>query len=130
MTVKTVIANAGNHPDDKIGVVVGHTNKWLMRGETLVLYDGDFTVQTIHHGAGAGCGHDALVVPVQGSGADLVRTRFNPSDSSDVDQLKALAAAFINKIEHSGKDPRLTALAKTAAEEAAMWAVKSATAER
>lgn len=57
-----------------------------------------------------------------------VRTTFNPSNVSEVDQIKQKTAELINLISKVGKDNRLTALAQTAYEEAAMWAVKSATA--
>lgn len=71
---------------------------------------------------------------------------FNPSGSGDVHRLKTLAAAFIDAIngvddgalpgesmdEHRSHERineirRLKALAMTAAEDAAMWAVKAAT---
>lgn len=58
-----------------------------------------------------------------------VRTQFNPSASGDVDVIKQRTAELINLCDHlKGKDPRLVALAQTAYEEAAMWAVKAATA--
>lgn len=61
-------------------------------------------------------------------GERLVRTAFNPSASDAVTRLKNAAAAFIDLARAEGKDPRTAALAVTACEEAAMWAVKSATA--
>ena len=67
---------------------------------------------------------------ITGPGAEIVRAGFNPSKLSGVDRLKVLAAAFINEVEIQGVDSRAAAMAQTAAEEAAMWAVKSATAER
>lgn len=62
-------------------------------------------------------------------GEQRVRTTFNPSSSNDVDLIKQRTAELINICDHlKGKDPRLVALAQTAYEEAAMWAVKAATA--
>jgi hypothetical protein len=70
-------------------------------------------------------------------GEQRVRTSFNPSDDSIVQHIKERAAEFINyvddniKIEEGSFQPsekeRLKALAMTAIEEAAMWAVKAAT---
>ncbi len=49
--------------------------------------------------------------------------------ATDVDKLKRLTADLIDACEVlKKKDPRLAALAQTAYEEAAMWAVKAATA--
>lgn len=59
-----------------------------------------------------------------------VRTEFNASGSSIVDMIKKKTAELINDCEElktQGKDARLVSLAQTAFEEAAMWAVKSAT---
>ena len=62
-------------------------------------------------------------------GEQRVRTTFNPSNDSTVDQLKQKAAELINLCETlKEKDPRLASLAQTAFEEGAMWAVKAATA--
>jgi hypothetical protein len=62
-------------------------------------------------------------------GETRVRTQFNPSASGDVDVIKQRTAELINLCDHlKGKDPRLVALAQTSYEEAAMWAVKAATA--
>lgn len=58
---------------------------------------------------------------------EQVRHAFNPSGSHEVWCLKVLSAALIAAVTKFGKDPRLTSLARTAAEEAGMWAVKSAT---
>lgn len=52
---------------------------------------------------------------------------FNPSADNMVDQIKLKTAELIDLIAESGKDERCTALAQTAYEEAAMWAVKSIT---
>lgn len=67
-------------------------------------------------------------------GEKRVRTSFNPSDQSNVQHIKERAAEFINYVNDvmpNPKDPeqaRLKALALTTIEEAAMWAVKAATA--
>jgi hypothetical protein len=62
-------------------------------------------------------------------GEQRVRTEFNPSSDSIVDQIKQKTAELINICEGlKAKDPRLAATAQTAYEEAAMWAVKAATA--
>lgn len=63
-------------------------------------------------------------------GEQRVRTEFNPSKGEAVDLLKQKTAELINICEHLGvigHDRRLVALAQTAYEEAAMWAVKAAT---
>ena len=63
-------------------------------------------------------------------GRDRVRLDFNPSESRDVHSIKSLTAHLIDQCEimkAEEKDPRLVALAQTAYEEAAMWAVKAAT---
>ena len=60
-----------------------------------------------------------------------MRTGFNPSTENMVDVLKTKTAQLIDLVEEiKAKDPRLAALAQTAYEEAAMWAVKCATATR
>lgn len=62
-------------------------------------------------------------------GETRVRTSFNPSNDSIVDLLKQKSAELINLCEQlKSKDGRLASLAQTAYEEAAMWAVKAATA--
>lgn len=62
-------------------------------------------------------------------GEDRVRIKFNPSAIALVDLIKQDTARLINHCEElKAKDPRLAALAQTAYEEAAMWAVKAATA--
>jgi hypothetical protein len=62
-------------------------------------------------------------------GEDRVRTKFNPSADSVVDQIKQKTAELIDLCEGlKPKDIRLAATAQTAYEEAAMWAVKAATA--
>lgn len=61
-------------------------------------------------------------------GEDRVRTKFNPSADSIVDQIKQKSAELIDICEQlKAKDGRLAALAQTSYEEAAMWAVKAAT---
>lgn len=62
-------------------------------------------------------------------GEQRVRTEFNPSNESVVDQIKQKSAELINLCEGlKEKDGRLASLAQTTYEEAAMWAVKAATA--
>lgn len=65
-------------------------------------------------------------------GEQRVRTTFNPSNDSIVDQLKQKTAELINILELINKQDaevhRLKDIAQTAYEEAAMWAVKAATA--
>jgi hypothetical protein len=57
------------------------------------------------------------------------RARANPSAESVVDVLKQKTAELIDLCETlKVRDARLAALAQTAYEEAAMWAVKAATA--
>lgn len=63
-------------------------------------------------------------------GETRVRLGFNPSRDSKVDMIKIKAAELIDLIEENKfLEPRLAALAQTAAEEAAMWAVKCVTTE-
>lgn len=63
-------------------------------------------------------------------GENRVRVKFNPSADGVVDQIKQQTARLIDLCEGlKAKDPRLASLAQTAFEEAAMWAVKAATAE-
>lgn len=57
----------------------------------------------------------------------LVGIDFNPSNNTDVRNIKTMASDFIDFIDKHGKDERLTSIAITTIEEAAMWAVKSAT---
>ena len=58
-----------------------------------------------------------------------VRTTFNPSQTDFVAQIKQKSAELINLCEElKSKDGRLASLAQTSYEEAAMWAVKAATA--
>ena len=66
-------------------------------------------------------------------GEKRVRTSFNPSEQSTVQHIKERAAEFINYVNDNvaagdGEVGRLKALALTSIEEAAMWAVKAATA--
>jgi hypothetical protein len=66
-------------------------------------------------------------------GEDRVRTKFNPSAKTTVDQLKSQTAALIDLCELgrlAAVDPeadRLWSLAQTYYETAAMYAVKAAT---
>lgn len=62
-------------------------------------------------------------------GEERVRVKFNPSDDSVVSQIKQKSAEMIDLCETlKVKDARLAALAQTHYEDAAMWAVKAATA--
>jgi hypothetical protein len=72
-------------------------------------------------------------------GEARVRVDFNTTDNSVVNELKLLAAQMINKISaiedgtnrvDSKEVGRLKALAMTAIEEGAMWAVKAETSAR
>jgi hypothetical protein len=67
-------------------------------------------------------------------GEDRIRVKFNPSDNSNVAQLKKLGVQYIDlceKLRNEGsqdkEQQRLWSLAQTAIEDAAMWAVKAAT---
>jgi hypothetical protein len=61
-------------------------------------------------------------------GEDRVRVSFNPSKDNAVDEIKQKTAELIDICESlKQSDGRLAALAQTAYEEAAMWAVKLAT---
>jgi hypothetical protein len=61
-------------------------------------------------------------------GKERVRAGFNPSGDQRVESIKSLTAQLIDVCEDlKPLDPRLAALAQTAYEEAAMWAVKAAT---
>ena len=61
-------------------------------------------------------------------GEKAVRLDFNPNGNADVTFIKSQTAALIDFCETLKiKDGRLAALAQTAYEEAAMWAVKAAT---
>lgn len=71
-------------------------------------------------------------------GEKRVRVDFNVSDDTYIGQIKATGANFIDLVDRAANNPkwsddtlkewiRLKALAMTAAEEAAMWAVKAAT---
>jgi len=62
-------------------------------------------------------------------GESRVRTSFNVSGDDTVTQIKTVTAQLINLCEElKSKDGRLASIAQTAYEEAAMWAVKAATA--
>lgn len=56
-----------------------------------------------------------------------VGVNFNPGGHEQVDEIKKLTAHLIDYIGVHGLDERCTRLAKTAFEDAAMWAVKSVT---
>lgn len=62
-------------------------------------------------------------------GEQRVRAEFNPAQSDTVSQIKQKTAELINLCDElKAKDGRLASLAQTSYEEAAMWAVKAATA--
>jgi hypothetical protein len=62
-------------------------------------------------------------------GQKRVRSSFNADGSNVVDLIKLKSAELIDLCESlKYKDARLSSLAQTAYEEAAMWAVKAATA--
>ncbi len=62
-------------------------------------------------------------------GEARVRTDFNVTNNSTVDVIKQKSAELINICETlKEKDGRLASLAQTSFEEAAMWAIKAATA--
>jgi hypothetical protein len=56
-----------------------------------------------------------------------VGVTFNPSNNVKVDYVKIHSADLIDFIIKEGVDPRTAALAATAFEDAAMWAVKAIT---
>lgn len=65
-------------------------------------------------------------------GEERVRLSFNPSENKSVAHIKLATSLLINACEDFKKDgesSRCAALAQTAYEEAAMWAVKAATAK-
>jgi hypothetical protein len=65
----------------------------------------------------------------QSIGEFRVRVGFNPSSGDLVNQIKQKTAELIDLCEElRAKDGRLASLAQTTYEEAAMWAVKAATA--
>ena len=74
-------------------------------------------------------------VASQTLGEKRVRTTFNPSNNSLVDQIKQKTAELINLVQEiplhdfdrDCERDRLTDLAEDRYEEAAMWAVKAAT---
>lgn len=70
-------------------------------------------------------------MPAGSIGALRVREDFNPSKDDMVTKIKRYTADLIDLCEDLKQlDPRLAALAQTAYEEAAMWAVKAATAQK
>ena len=63
-------------------------------------------------------------------GAERTRVSFNPNGDDMVTRIKSKTAELIDLCEEvKPQDPRLASLAQTAYEEAAMWAVKAATAK-
>lgn len=62
------------------------------------------------------------------TGESRVRVSFNPNANAEVETIKRKTAELIDFCDGlKAKDGRLAALAQTAYEEAAMWAVKAAT---
>jgi len=61
---------------------------------------------------------------------DQVRQDFNPSGDDAVSMAKVLAASFMTLTSMEGQDGRLTAMARSEMEIAAMLAVKSMTAKK
>jgi len=62
-------------------------------------------------------------------GEERLRTKFDPGACSAVDSINQMTAQLIDLCETlKTKDPRLAVIAMTAYEEAALWAVKAATA--
>lgn len=62
-------------------------------------------------------------------GERIVRTDFNPANNGVVDQIKQKTAELINLCDElKEQDGRLASIAITTYEQAAMWAVKAATA--
>ena len=65
---------------------------------------------------------------IKSKGEKMVRIDFNIDENNIVHTIKENSARLIDLIETiRDKDPRLAALAQTAFEEGAMWAVKLAT---
>ena len=61
-------------------------------------------------------------------GEERMRLDFNPGGNKAVKRIKRAAARLIDAIDREPGDPRLKALAITAAEESGMWGVKAVTA--
>lgn len=78
---------------------------------------------------GTGTGGNIEVVSVKTLGEKMVRTDFNVTKDSTVDQIKQKTAELINLVETlKEKDARLAEMAQSYYEGAAMYAVKAATA--
>ena len=139
MSVSVAILNTGNHPDDEICVMAADTGAGhvtLMAGDSVVMKeDLEYSFRVLYHGSGDQCRtHEAMAIMTDGPGAELVRLEHTGADrdavhGATIREFKKLQAAFINLLHVQGGDPRCTALAKTAAEEAAMWAEKAVTAK-
>ncbi len=64
-------------------------------------------------------------------GERIVRTEFNPGADDNVSIITQHAALFVDMVDRiADLDPRLATIAVTKIEEAAMWAVKLATAKK
>ena len=64
-------------------------------------------------------------MPPSTLGAQRVRLDSNPSPNPAVERIKRATAALVDAVNDEAGDPRLKALAMTAAEEASMWGVKA-----
>ncbi len=75
---------------------------------------------------------DSQPVPALTLGQSRVRVSFNPSSNGLVDEIKRKSAELIDLVNSmptaNSEQSRLVALAATHYEDAAMWAVKAATA--
>jgi hypothetical protein len=108
-------------------------NSWLV--SDLVLSERD-----IEQLKRAWAEHPGEVKVIMTIGQDRVRLSFNPSSDPVVEEIKRLSADLIDLCDGqrprvqvgdaSGEEARLWSLAMTAYEEAAMWAVKAATAQK
>lgn len=70
-----------------------------------------------------------IVVDVSPTAADHIRHKFNPSDNSNVAQIKDLTGTLITLIERIGMDkaPAETTIAIRHIQTASMWSVLAAT---
>jgi hypothetical protein len=118
---------------------VKHDAEWLVHAS-----DGD--LHLLAGGIACLVADPARLLPLRAAGSDAmtaqtlgnqrVRRSFNPSGAGPVDELKDLAAQFIDLCAHlqnpnaDDEEKRLWSLAMTHAEDAAMWAVKAATIDK
>lgn len=64
---------------------------------------------------------------IRTAGQDRVRAAFNPSEKTEVDEVKAECAALIDRCLQDTSDPRAAAIAATHFETGCMYLVKSIT---